>query len=272
MPENGALIRQAALAACLVLVCVPTALAQQPDQPVAVPAPATPQFLSRGDFQVSGSALSGDDPRFAWDTHWGGSVDLVDYVYGRLGVYADYEAVLGSEFRIFDPNQGNYTLEANASARANDTTEIAAMFHHVSRHLADRSKRVAVAMNLLGVRGLKHFSFESTTLDVDLEGGRILQHAFVDYLWMAEAHLQVRHSLNEHVAVFGRGMAQWVGTRDEFPARGRQWGGFIEGGVRLKGTGAAMELFAGVERRVDADPLGRLPVRWALAGLRLVSR
>jgi hypothetical protein len=33
-----------------------------------------------------------------------------------------------------------------------------------------------------------------------------------------------------------------------------------------------MELFAGVERRVDADPLDRLPKEWALAGFRLVSR
>ena len=272
MQENGQLMRQAVVAACLVLVCACSALAQQPDQPVAVPAPAKPEFLSRGDFQVAASALSSDDPRFAWDTHWGGSFDVVDYVYGRLGIYADYEAILGSEFRIFDPNQGNYTLEVNASARANDTTEVAAMFHHVSRHLADRSKRVAVANNLLGVRGLKHVAFGSTTLDVDLEGGRILQHAFVDYSWIAEAHLQARHPLNAHVAVFGRGMAQWVGTDDEFPPRGRQWGGFIEGGLRLKGTGATMELFAGVERRVDADPLARLPERWVVAGFRLVSR
>ncbi len=272
MAENGSLIRHAVIAACLVLSCAISVGAQQPDQPVASPAPDKPEFLRRADFQLSASALSTGDARFAWDTHWGGSIDMVDYVYGRAGIYADYEALLGDEFRIFDPNQGNYTLEAFASARVNDTAEIVAIFHHVSRHLSDRSKRVAIAMNLLGVRGLKHFTLGNSTVDVDLEGGRILEYAFVDYSWVAELHLQVRHPLNEHVAVFARGMGQWVGTRDEFPERGRQAGGFFEAGLRLKGTGATMELFAGVERRVDADPVDRLPMRWALAGFRLVSR
>ena len=34
-----------------------------------------------------------------------------------MNVLVDYEAMLGSEFRPFDPNQGNYTLEASASVR-----------------------------------------------------------------------------------------------------------------------------------------------------------
>lgn len=272
MPENGSLVRHAVAAACLTLVFACLAAAQQPDQPVASPAPATLEFLRRADFQLSASALANDDVRFTWDTHWGGSVDMLDYVYGRIGFYADYEALLGDEFRIFDPNQGNYTLEAFASARINDTTEIVGMFHHVSRHLADRSKRVAIANNLLGVRALKHLNAGTSTIDLDLEAGKIMQYAFVDYSWIAEFHGQVRHPLNERFAVFGRGMAQWIGINDEFPGRSRQTGGFIEGGVRLKGTAATMELFAGWERRVDADPLERVPMQWALAGFRLLSR
>jgi len=42
--------------------------------------------------------------------------------------------------------------------------------------------------------------------------------------------------------------------------------------VRVNGRGGAIELFAGVERRLDADPLDRLPQRWAVAGFRLLSR
>ena len=266
------MIRRAAIAACLALSCAVSAAAQQPDQPVASPAPDKAEFLARGDFQLSASVLANDDIRFSWDTHWGGSLDVVDYVKGRAGIYVDYEAVLGDEFRLFDPNQGNYTLEAFASARVNDTTEIVGIFHHVSRHLADRPKRFAIAMNLLGARALKRLNLGTTTVDVDLEGGRIVQHSYVDYLWIGEAHVQVRHPLNSGVAVFGRAMAQWVGTNGDVPNRGRQAGGFVEAGLRLKGTAATMELFAGVERRVDADPLDRLPKEWALAGFRLVSR
>jgi hypothetical protein len=271
MQENGSLIRRAAAAACLVLWCALPAAAQQPDQPTATPAPDKPTFLARGDYQLSASGLSIDDIRFSWDTHWGGSLDVVDYVKGRAGIYVDYEALLGDEYRIFDPNQGNYTLEAFASARVNDTTEIVGIFHHVSRHLSDRPKRFAIAMNLAGVRALKHLTFDTTTVDVDVEGGRIVQHSYVDYSWIGEAHLQVRHPINSVLAVYGRGMAQWVGVNGD-ANRGRQAGGFVEGGIRLKGGAATMELFAGWERRVDADPLDRQPQQWALAGFRLVSR
>jgi hypothetical protein len=33
-----------------------------------------------------------------------------------------------------------------------------------------------------------------------------------------------------------------------------------------------MELFAGIEKRFDADPLDRQPQHWVLAGFRLLSR
>lgn len=272
MQENGSLIRHAVAAACLVFVCAAPVAAQQPDQFVATPAPDAPQFLARGDYQLSASGLAIDDIRFSWDTHWGGSLDVVDYVRGRTGIYVDYEAVLGDEFRLFDPNQGNYTLEAFASGRVNDTTEIVGIFHHVSRHLSDRPKRFAIAWNLLGARALKRFNLGSSTVDVDVEGGRIVQHSYVDYSWIGELHLQARRPVNEHVAVYGRGMAQWIGINGDVPGRGRQAGGFVEAGVRLKGTAATMELFAGIERRVDADPLDRLPRDWALAGFRILSR
>jgi len=253
-------------------------------QPTVVPAPDKPEFFSRSDFHLNAAwlrtvsampALPNQVPvgrRFMWDTFWGGSADIVDYVGGRAGVFIDYEAVLGGEYQAFDPNQGNYTLEAFASGRINDTTEIVGIFHHVSRHLSDRPKRFAIAWNLLGARALKHFNLGRGTVDIDLEGGRIVQHSYVDYQWMGELHLQARRPINDYVAVYGRGMAQWVGINGEVPGRGRQAGGFLEAGVRLKGTMATMELFAGVERRVDADPLDRLPRDWALAGFRIVSR
>jgi hypothetical protein len=270
--HTGSLKRDAALAACLALLCASRAFAQQPDQPVVSPAPARPEFLSRADFQLSASALAIDDIRFSWDTHFGGSLDLVDYVAGRAGIYADYEAVLGDEFRLFDPNQGNYTLETFASGRVGTNTEIVGMFHHVSRHLSDRPKRQAIAWNLLGGRVLHRIDVGGTAVDLDLEGGRIVQHSYVDYSWIGELHAQVRHSVNEYIAVYGRGAGQWIGVNGDVQRRGRQAGGFGEVGLRLKGGAGVMELFVGLERRVDADPLDRQPQRWALAGFRLLSR
>lgn len=273
MAENtGSLRGHAARAACLTLICASIVSAQQPDQPVVSPAPSAPEFLSRADFQLSAAALAIDDIRFSWDTHFGGSLDLVDYVGGRAGVYVDYEAVLGDEYRLFDPNQGNYTLEAFASGRVGSDTEVVGMFHHVSRHLSDRPKRQAIAWNLLGARVLHRIEAGKATVDLDLEGGRIVQHSFVDYSWIGELHAQVRRSVNEHVAVYGRAAGQWVGVNGDVQNRGRQAGGFGEVGLRLKGGAGVMELFVGLERRVDADPLDRLPQRWALAGFRLLSR
>jgi hypothetical protein len=267
------MIRQAALAACLTFLCAPFAAAQQPDQPIASPAPDKPEFLSRADFQLSASRLVGsDDIRFSWDTHFGGSLDVVDYVHGRGGIYVDYEALLGDEFRIFDPNQGNYTLEAFGSARVNDSTEVVGIFHHVSRHLSDRPKRFAVAWNLLGARLLHQLKIGSGTLDIDVEGGKIVQHSYVDYSWIGELHVLAKRPINSRVTAYGRAMGQWFGVNGEVPGRGRQAGGFVEAGVRLKGGAGAMELFLGLERRVDADQIDRLPQQWGLAGFRLVSR
>ncbi|MES1254745.1 MAG: hypothetical protein ABUS56_04005, partial [Acidobacteriota bacterium] len=145
---DRSLVRQAAAAACVVLCLARTGGAQQ-QEPVAAPQGAS--FFSRYDFHMSAAALAIDDPRFSWDTHFGGELDVFDYVVGRTSVLVDFEAVLGDEFRAFDPNQGNYTLEVSSSARVSGT-EVAAMFHHVSRHLSDRPKPFAVAWNVLGAR------------------------------------------------------------------------------------------------------------------------
>jgi hypothetical protein len=277
MPDpDGSLMRRAALAACLTFIVAARAAAQQP---VVGPAPSAPEFFSRYDFRLTAAALmtspSGPraiaDERFSWDTHFGGSVDLVDYVGGRAGILVDFEAVLGSEYRPFDPNQGNYTLEAFASARRG-STEIMGMFHHVSRHLSDRPKRFAIAWNELGGRVLHRVALGATTVDVDLEGGRAVQHSFVDYTWFGELNLLVRHALSDHVGVFGHGSGRLFMVDEAVAHRGAQTGGLIEAGVRLNGRAGAIELFAGYEKRVDADPVDRLPQRWGLAGFRLLSR
>jgi hypothetical protein len=111
-----------------------------------------------------------------------------------------------------------------------------------------------------------------TTFDVDLEGGAIVQHSYVDYSWIGELHLQARRTLNPSASVYGRAIGQLVGVNGDVEGRDRQYGGSAEAGIRLNGRAGVMELFAGVERRIDADPLDRQPHQWALAGFRLLSR
>ena len=123
MPAARRPLTPIVLASLFLLAAIGTAGAQQ--QPVAAPAPDQPEFLPRFDFHLTIDRLLRSqtpqeelvDERFSWDTHYGGSFDLVDYVGGRATVTADYQAVLGHEFRPFDPNQANYILEASLSGR-----------------------------------------------------------------------------------------------------------------------------------------------------------
>jgi len=276
------------IAACLFLTYAAGAAAQQP---VVASPPATPEFFSRFDFHLNAAWLGESSPaatspapattspavknaaahRYSFDTHWGGSLDFVDYVAGRTSFIIDYEAILGDEFRLFDPNQGIYTLEAASSVRAGDV-EVVGIFHHVSRHLTDRANTPAVAWNAAGVRLLKRVTREATTLDVDAELGRVVATAFVDYTWIGELNLQVRHPLNAHAAIFAHGSGKLFAVDGTVPNRGTQTGGVAEVGVRLKGSGGVLELFAGFEKRVDAYELERESQRWMLAGFRLLSR
>jgi hypothetical protein len=273
---DGSLSRHAALAACLVCLVAASAAAQQQ---LYVPPPAGPEFFPRYDFHMSVESLSPPkdtpeqlaDERFSWDTHFGGSFDVLDLVFARAGANVDFEAVEGSELRPFDPNQGNYTLEAFVSGRVQHS-EIAAIFHHISRHLSDRPKREAIAWNELGARVLHRFDASAASVDLDVEGGYAIQHSFVDYTWLGELNVLVRRSVSPRVGIFGHGRAQIFAVNETVAGRGTQTGAMVEGGVRLGGRGGVMELYLGYENRVDAYPLDRVPQHWGLAGLRLVGR
>jgi hypothetical protein len=268
MPHTpGSLIHRLAAAVGVLLVLAAPVAAQKPEPNP----PETPEFMAGYDFHLEAAGLSSGDERFTWDTHWGGDVDIVDYVAGRAKVLVDYEAVLGSEFRAFDPNQGNYTLEASGSARLKGT-ELAFVFHHVSRHLADRPKRFAIAWNVAGVRALRQLSIGGTRIDLRAEAGKVVEHAFVDYAWTADADARVDRALRPRIGLYGRVAGNVVGVNSAESTRGAQSGGLAEAGLRLAGPGGALELFAGVERRVDADPIERVPIHWVYGGFRLVNR
>jgi hypothetical protein len=257
------------VAACLALFVTSPAFAQQP---LASP-PTTPQFLSRFDFHLSAAALANDDPRYSWDTRFGGDVDVVDYVYGRTATVMDYEAVLGNELRPFDPNQANYILELSTSYRIK-RTEVAAIFHHVSRHLSDRPKVIPVAWNILGVRVLRAATLKKASIDLVADFGGTTQKVNVDYRWSGNVDLVVRRQLHRHAAVFGRGSGHSMSVVAPPGIAGRhtQTGGVVEGGVRFIGEAGVGELFVGYEHRFDAHPLDFVPERWFMVGFRVLRR
>ena len=264
---------RAAIAACLAVAVVRPAGAQGPaleGGTTQIPtAPAASEFMSRTDLRLGAAALSSDDQRFKWDTHFGGDIDVLDYVRGRLRVVADYQAMLGDEFRPFDPNQGNYVLEPSVSLRVGGF-EIAGLFHHESRHLSDRIKKFSIDWNVIGGRVLKRADTERMTLEVEAGFGGVVKHTFTDYKWVGDTDVLVRRQLGDRMAVYVRGTVVVYGVDGTVP-RDNQTGGRGEIGAADGPTGA-VELFAGGERMVDAYPLDRVPQEWPFAGFRLISR
>jgi hypothetical protein len=261
-----AVLRRAIWIACLVLASPAASPAQEP----LTPAPSTPEFLSRFDFHLTAAALVADDERFSWDTHWGGDLDILDYVAGRLTIFADYQAVLGDQFQPFDPNQGNYTLAVSSSVRAGDT-EIAGVFHHVSRHLGDRPKTFGIALNAVLGRVMRRFGEGDVTLDARVDAGRVINRAYFDYTWMSTGELTLRRRVSPRVQVYGRGRGDAYTVDPAIARRKGQQGGRVEAGVRLSGRGGGLDLYGGFEQVVDADPLDRETRRWVFAGFRLVN-
>lgn len=279
LPES--LARQPAGAACrLFIVLVVTVLlgagrarAQQPGpQPVDSLSPAKAEFLPRTNFQLAANTLSGGDPRFTWDARFGGSADVLDYHFGRLSIVGDYEAVVGSELKNFDVNQGLYILEASASGRA-DEHEVALVFHHVSRHLSDRLKLKRTAWNVLEVRYLRNLDLGGTRVAVVAGAGNVVTHVDVDYTWNLNFDVTARRPVSPRVALYGRGIGEAFGVDPAIRGRTQaKHGGRFEGGVRLDAAGGFLELFAGVEHRLDADLHDYIPVTWAILGFRLVNK
>jgi hypothetical protein len=150
--------------------------------------------------------------------------------------------------------------------------EIAWVFHHVSRHFSDRNKVFPIAWNLVGARLLRRIEAGGVTVDTYGGAGLVGGHSNVDYSWVADLDLTIRRALSARVGLFAHGHGEMFGVDGSEGDRGSQTGGRIEAGVRFSGRAGALELFAGFERRIDADPVDLQPQRWGIAGFRLVGR
>lgn len=256
------------MAALAVVLCAGAAAGQDRDD-AASPAPAV-QLLPRTVFHLAAEHLSDESVMFVWDTNFGGDLDVIDYRTGRVTFFANYQAILGDEFRHFDPNQGNYILAGSASVRT-QPVEIHGVFYHQSRHLADRANRVAVAWNMLGVRLQRELTAGRAAFDTRVDVRGVVAKAFVDYSWEIEGAVRSDVQVRPAVSVLFAGTLRRLGV-DDTQSRGDQTGFRGEAGVRFEGRKGAMEFFLAGERRIDPSPLQFGTATWVSVGFRLLSR
>jgi len=227
------------------------------------------QYLTRSVFHLGAERLAEADPRFRWDAHFGGEIDFVDYGVGRFTFLADYQVLLGHEIRAFDPNQSNYVLRGQSSLRFGPT-EVAAVFYHQSRHLSDRAKQDPIDWNSVGVQVRRGVDGAGSRVEGRVDARTVIQKSLIDYTWELEAAVRGDRALRPGVGLIGEAGIRFVGV-DGGRDRGRQTGYRVEGGVRLEGYGAAVELFLAGERRIDPSPLEAGTASWVAAGFRLLS-
>lgn len=227
------------------------------------------ELLPGYDFRIGLEHLSGDDPRFVWDAHYGGVIGLVRYRGIRLDMVADYEALLGSEYQPFDPLQGNYALGGSLGGEVGGL-QIDMVMHHLSRHLGDRAKRDAIAWNMYGGR----VRAARTRGALQLDGRALLRattnKAFVDYDWEVETGLAGRYRIHPRASVLGGAELRRIGV-DGSRNRGDQTGFRVEGGMRFDGRAGDLELVVAFERRIDPYQLEFGTASWLTAGFRVVS-
>jgi hypothetical protein len=262
-------IRRAILAGACLAIAAPLA-AQSLPTPAPAPSTQPVEFLPRAQFHMGAEHLSGDDPQFVWDANFGGEFDMVDWGAGRAMFVANYQVILGEEFKAFDPNQGNYVLALSGSVRISGV-EVTGLLHHESRHLADRPKRTSVDWNMVGVRVQKATTLGPMFLDAHVGARKVIQKSFVDYTWEVDSRVRNDVILRPGVGVLLSVDLQVLGV-DGTRGRGTQAGVRAEGGLRVDGRMGALELFLAAERRVDPLQLELGTANWLMAGFRLVNR
>lgn len=259
----------AGVAAVLLVVCAGLARAQAPAPTLIVPAENL-GFLTQINYHFELEGFSGSDPEFRGTGHFGGDFDVVGGPKGRASAAFDYEAVLGDQLQPFDPNQGNYIIEVLGAGRVGEF-EVAGLFHHTSRHLGDRFKDYGIAWNLLGpqvawtrVGPVHAFQLQARAL-------KAVTRDAVDYSAEFSTDLLYRRRVRPRWSIVARGRAIARTIDEGLSSRGTQAGGRGEFAFRIHGRRADLELYAGGERRIEANALDPRPHSWALVGARLVS-
>jgi len=240
----------------------------------SLPGPAAgtgPGLFTRSAFTVSFARMVSGDPRFSWSARVGADADLATYRTGRVNFWGEYEGVLGSERRQLDLNHENFNLEMSSSYVVHGT-ELAAVLHHVSRHLTDRFNDRVVAWNTYGVRAVRSLHTGGMSWRGGLELSRVLQHTYVDYAWNSRLVAEGRRPLSTRVTALVAASGELMGIDAARSDRPRECGARVKAGVLVDGQRGAVELYAAYERRIDGYPLARTRSRWFEFGFTLHGR
>lgn len=259
------------ISVCVLTLTAATASAQTPAPQPSAPAVVTPGFLTRTGVSIGLAHLTAGDPRFNWAARFHGDIDVADYGRGRLNMYGEYDAVFGSERRIFDLNHENYTIDISATLRTG-TSEFFGVIHHVSRHLTDRLNERAIAWNSIGAAAQRTFTRGDSSARVRVDLAHVFQHTYTDYTWTAWLTTEAERTLAPRAIAYAKANGGFQGVDPAIAHRDRLCGARLEAGTHIAGLSGGVDLYLAYERRIDAYPLSYQRGRWIEWGFRIGTR
>ena len=266
------------VAGLCVLVAAPVPAVAQTSGGPHPAATADRAFGILTDFRAGFGAtwLPKKDERFNWDFDFNVDADVLDLGFLRSSVFIDLEVIAGTEFRRVDPNQTNFTLDMSAFGRSvfgrETRAELGATFHHVSRHRSDRANRRGISWNMLGAVYGDRFTWAGTDVRASIRALKTVERSpQVDYEGEIAGFLRFASPLRGPGTLYVDLTAVVVPVDASVFERGTRSGAHIVGGLRIGYSGAALELYGGWERRIDADPIALETESWGLLGFRVVT-
>ena len=227
-------------------------------------------FFTAYRFHLNGvRTRNNGDHSFAWDTDVGADLDVFDLGVIRGNLHSSFESIVGDERRAVDPNQNNYTIDLSVFVRL-PRGELGTTFHHVSRHLSDRQNSESVAWNMVGLGYSDLVRIGGFEIGLGSRVLRTVERSGADYETEFTASIRLMRAIHDRVAIIVDMDGTAVSVDANIYGRPTQYGGRLEGGLRFRGGAGAVEVFIGSERRIDADPFDRRPIRWMQMGFRFV--
>ena len=258
---------------CLILGSPLTASAQVLGGPrPQTTAPRAFGFLTAFRTEIDVKHLNGvdADTRFNWDADVSFDMDVVDAGVFRGNLFINVEAIVGNEFRGVDPNQNNYTADVSVFVRL-PSGELSTTFHHVSRHLSDRTTDDAFSWNMFGVGYGDRFALGRFELDAGVRALWTVERAGVDYDAQYAGYGRIARPLGDRFALFASGDGVAVRIDPLERDRSHRQGGRVEGGLRIATGMTAVDLFIAREQRIDATSELRELTSWTQFGIRVVT-
>ena len=259
------------LASLCVLVAAPAGAQTNGGSQAAVTTERASGILTDARMALGATWLPKKDERFNWDIDFEADLDVLDVGFVRANFFFDFETIAGTDFRRVDPNQTNYTLDVSVFGRL-PRGELGVTFHHVSRHRSDRDNRQGISWNMLGVVYGEHLTLNDVDIRASARALKTIEHSMqVDYAGEISGSLEVTAPINGRVALYADMISVVVPVDAGVFDRDTRAGGLIEGGFRVSYSGAALELYGGWERRIDADPIELKTEDFWLVGFRIVT-